>query len=69
MTILNGVKLRGDETFTELLKIGKKKIRPKKDNSKKGDILLIVGVVMNILKVIGVLVLMVDTVKIVYEIL
>ena len=37
MTILNGVKLRGNETFTELLKIGKKK-KHKKDNSKKGDI-------------------------------
>ena len=40
MTILNGVKLRGDETFTELLEIGKKKKKPKKDNSKKGDIFL-----------------------------
>ena len=38
MTYLNGVKLRGNETFTELLKIGKKKKRRKKDNSKKGDI-------------------------------
>ena len=38
MTILNGVKLRGNETFNELLEIGKKKKRPKKDNSKKGDI-------------------------------
>jgi len=37
MTILNGVKLKGNETFTELLKIGKKK-KHKKDNSKKGDI-------------------------------
>ena len=37
MTILNGVKLRGDETFTELLKIGKKKKRRKKDNSKRGE--------------------------------
>jgi len=57
MTILNGIKLRGDETFTELLEIGKKKNcpqiknscnsnsyafkgRPKKDNSKKGDIFI-----------------------------
>ena len=40
MTILNGIKLRGDETFTDLLEIGKKKKRPKKDNSKKGDIFL-----------------------------
>ena len=38
MTYLYGVKLRGNETFTELLKIGKKKKRRKKDNSKKGDI-------------------------------
>lgn len=38
MTILNGVKLRGNETFNELLEIGKKKKRLKKDNSKKGDI-------------------------------
>jgi hypothetical protein len=38
MTYLYGVKLRGNETFTELLKIGKKKKRLKKDNSKKGDI-------------------------------
>jgi len=37
MTILNGVKLKGNETFTELLEIGKKK-KHKKDNSKKGDI-------------------------------
>ena len=37
MTYLYGVKLRGNETFTELLKIGKKKKRRKKDNSKKGD--------------------------------
>ena len=40
MTILNGIKLKGNETFTELLEIGKKKKRPKKDNSKKGDIFL-----------------------------
>ena len=52
MTKLNGTELRGDETFEELLKIGKKKKdnskrcptafkgRPKKDNSKKGDIFL-----------------------------
>ena len=40
MTILNGIKLRGNETFTELLEIGKKKKRPKKDNSKKGDMFL-----------------------------
>ena len=38
MTYLNGVKLRGNETFQELLEIGKKKKRRKKDNSKKGDI-------------------------------
>ncbi len=37
MTILNGVKLKGNETFTELLEIGKKK-KHKKDTSKKGDI-------------------------------
>ena len=37
MTILNGVKLKGNETFTKLLEIGKKK-KHKKDNSKKGDI-------------------------------
>jgi len=37
MTILNGVKLKGNETFTKLLEIGKKK-KYKKDNSKKGDI-------------------------------
>ena len=37
MTILNGVKLKANETFTELLEIGKKK-KHKKDNSKKGDI-------------------------------
>tara|TARA_R100000353_G_scaffold23743_1_gene20595 strand:+ start:22 stop:210 length:189 start_codon:yes stop_codon:yes gene_type:complete len=36
MTKLNGIELRGNETFDELLRIGKKK----KDNSKKGDIFL-----------------------------
>ena len=40
MTILNGIKLKGNETFTELLEIGKKKKRTKKDNSKKGDIFI-----------------------------
>tara|TARA_R100001079_G_scaffold86282_1_gene49225 strand:+ start:348 stop:536 length:189 start_codon:yes stop_codon:yes gene_type:complete len=34
MTKLNGTELKGNETFDELLRIGKKK----KDNSKKGDI-------------------------------
>lgn len=38
MTKLNGVELRGNETFTELLEISKRKKTPKKDNSKKGDI-------------------------------
>ena len=37
MTILNGIKLKGNETFTELLEIGKKK-KHKKDTSKKGAI-------------------------------
>ena len=40
MTILNGIKLRGNETFSELLEIGKKKKRRKKDNSNKGDIFI-----------------------------
>ena len=36
MTKLNGIELKGNETFDELLRKGKKK----KDNSKKGDIFL-----------------------------
>ena len=52
MTKLNGIELKGNETFDEVLRIGKKKKdnskrcptafkgRPKKDNSKKGDIFL-----------------------------
>ena len=35
MTILNGIKLRGNETFTELLKIGKKKKKTQKGQFKK----------------------------------
>ena len=37
MTILNGVKLRGNETFKELLEIGKKKNCPNIKNSCTSD--------------------------------
>ena len=39
MTILNGIKLKGNETFTELLEIGKKK-KTQKGQFKKGDIFI-----------------------------
>jgi hypothetical protein len=37
MTILNGIKLKGNETFTELLEIGKKKKRPKKEEDNDSE--------------------------------